>query len=165
MLQEYPITKCSKRCHITGRIFEPGENYISMLTTQGDELVRVDVAADQWQQPPENSIGWWKCRMPADQRRGSRLAPNSVLLDTLSELLTRDNQAPVAYLLALLLVRRRVLVEEQHLHLEQAEHQPAIWQLIQPTDGRKWEVPVIDSDPEQLRSYQDSLMNLLFTDE
>lgn len=165
MLQEYPTTKCSKKCHVTGRFFEPGESYISTLLTQGDEVVRIDIAADQWQQPPENSIGWWKCRMPADQRRGTRPAPNNVLLDTLTELLTKPSQAPLAYLLALLLVRRRVLVEEQRLAFEDDDQQQSIWQLIQPTDGRRWEVPLIESAPEQLRALQDSLMNLLFTDE
>ncbi len=164
MLQDYPTTKSSKRCSVSGKEFAPGESYISVLIPSGDDITRVDIAAQQWKEPPENAIGWWKCRMPDAQRRGTRPAPNSVLLDTLSELLNRPEMAKLAYLLALLLVRRRILVEENRLSLD--DQDPAsTWNLVQPADGRQWNVPLSCPEPHELARLQDSLMKLLFTDE
>jgi hypothetical protein len=51
--------------------------------------------------------------MPAAGAAKLRPAPNEVLLDVLTDLLQRPAQAELAYLLALLLVRRRALVDDQ----------------------------------------------------
>ncbi len=165
MLQDYPSTKSSKRCSVSGDEFAPGEVYVSVLIPEGDEISRMDISAKQWKQPPENAIGWWKCRMPDAQRRGSRPAPNSVLLDTLTELLQRPDKANLAYLLALLLVRRRVLVEEQQTDSEDEQSHKYFWNLVQPADGRQWQVPICNPDAVELAKLQESLIKLLFTDE
>jgi hypothetical protein len=165
MLQDYPTTKSSKRCSLSGSEFAPGENYISVLIPEGDEITRLDISAKQWTEPPENAIGWWKCRMPDAQRRGSRPAPNSVLLDTLAELLQRPDKAELAYLLALLLVRRRVLVEEQQIELDENQPTQEVWNLVQPADGRQWQVPLCNPSTAELAKLQESLIKLLFTDE
>lgn len=165
MLQDYPTTKSSKRCSVSGAEFAPGESYISVLIPDGDEITRIDIAAKQWNEPPENAIGWWKCRMPDAQRRGLRPAPNSVLLDTLAELLQRPDRSDLAYLLALLLVRRRVLVEEQQIELDESSSSNEVWNLVQPADGRQWQVPIRNPEAAELVKLQESLIKLLFTDE
>ncbi|MFO0939134.1 MAG: hypothetical protein U0930_00050 [Pirellulales bacterium] len=165
MLQDYPTTKSSRRCSLTGAEFAPGESYISVLIPEGDEITRMDISAKQWAQPPENAIGWWKCRMPDAQRRGSRPAPNSVLLDMLAELLQRPDKAQLAYLLAVLLVRRRVLVDEQKIELDENQSPQEFWNLVQPADGRQWQVPICNPSAPELAKLQESLIKLLFTDE
>jgi hypothetical protein len=165
MLQDYPTTKSSKRCHLSGQEFAPGEGYFSVLVPNGDEISRIDIASTQWPQRPENAIGWWKCRMPKAKATGSRPAPNSVLLDTLTELLKLPEQGKLAYLLALLLVRRRVLIEEEKLTLHDDDDSAHVWNLVQPADGRQWQVPFCATDATEMSSLQQSLMKLLFTDE
>jgi hypothetical protein len=165
MLQDYPTAKSSKRCHLSGKEFAPGETYFSVIVPDGDEVSRIDVAASEWPQRPSNAIGWWKCRMPDAKRLGSRPAPNSVLLDTLTELLKSPEQAKIAYLLALLLVRRRVLVEEEKLVLSDEGGSDQVWNLVQPADGRNWQVPYCVMTDAEMSSLQQSLMALLFTDE
>lgn len=165
MLQEYPSTKASKRCSLSGKEFAPGESYFSLLVPNGEEISRLDIAAASWAERPANAIGWWKCRMPDTQARGIRPAPNSVLLDTLSQLLKLPEQGKLAYLLALLLVRRRVLVEEEKLTLHDDDGSEQYWNLVQPADGRRWQVPLYSADQAEMSSLQQSLMKLLFTDE
>ena len=69
---------------------------------------RVDIAAEAWSGPPADSIAWWRCRHPAAHQVGREPAPADALLDAL-EALEDSPDEPLRYLLALQLVRRRVL--------------------------------------------------------
>lgn len=93
----------------------------------GDDVVRVDIAASHWTGPGDGAIGWWRSKMPAAAAKKMRPAPNGVLLDTLSDLLQRPGKDALAYLLALLLVRRRVLQEEQNLLGDEPPQPPLVW--------------------------------------
>ncbi|MCA9160787.1 MAG: hypothetical protein KDA72_20795, partial [Planctomycetales bacterium] len=115
MVQEYAVTKCSRRCSVSGRSLEPGESYVSVLVSNGEDLSRMDIAASEWKGPQENTVGWWKCKMPAATAKKLRPAPNGILLDTLGELLSFPDKVNLAYLLAVLLVRRRVLTDVEKL--------------------------------------------------
>lgn len=95
-------------CATTGRPFAPGELFYSALLRGGGSVARIDVAADAWQGPPEEAIAWWRSRYPQPGTSGPSLAPPDVLLDTL-ESLEEEGDEPLRYLLALQLVRRRVL--------------------------------------------------------
>lgn len=167
MLQEYPATKCTRRCHVTGKPLEPGQSYVSVLVHSGDQLERLDIAANQWNQPPANAVGWWKCRMPIEGTARLRPAPNGVLLDVLTELLQKSGQAQLAYLLAVLLVRRRALVDDRTLvQVNPQSDQKDRWLLIHPGDGREWSVPIVlPSSAAQAAQLQQSLTSLLFTDQ
>lgn len=94
-------------------------------------------------------------------------APNGVLLDSLTELLRNPKQAKLAYLLALLLVRRRVLVDEESFEFQEQDAVAySLLRLHSQADGRTWEVPVVspqsDAETESLRQ---ELMKLLFTED
>lgn len=167
MLQEYPITRTSRRCHIGQRPLEPGERYYSALVTQGEAITRIDIAAEHWKGPPEESLGWWKCRMPESSGRQVRPAPPGVLLDSLTELLKYPEQSALAYLLALLLMRRKVLTENTDPssteNILEDHGQVAIFTS---SDGRQWEIPVcLPSDSAEARRLQESLGGLLFSEE
>jgi hypothetical protein len=95
-------------CASTGRPFVAGEILYSALVRAAGSLDRVDVSADAWQGPPEDTIAWWRSIYPAAGEAGPILAPVDVLLDALDGL-EDAGDAPLRYLLALQLVRRRVL--------------------------------------------------------
>ena len=103
-------------CHRSGRPFVPGELFYSALVRSPVGLERIDCAAECWDGPPERSLAWWRSSYPAPQSAGQELAPVDVLLDVLERLDGQPDEAPLRYLLALVLVRRRVLriVEEKH---------------------------------------------------
>jgi hypothetical protein len=122
-------------CHRSGRPFVPGEVFYSSLVRSPAGLERIDCAPEHWDGPPERTLAWWRSSYPAPQGGGPELAPLDVLLDVLERLDGQPEDATLRYLLALELVRRRVLrvVEEkrdaeagdnagpattlQHLHL------------------------------------------------
>lgn len=161
-MQDYSIAKSTRRCAIGGHNLEPNESYFSVLIPQGDDVARIDIAARNWQGPAEGAIGWWQNKMPSAGTKKLRPAPNGVLLDTLSELLERSGKEELAYLLALLLVRRRVLHEEQSLSVN-TDHDTT-WKLTCPVDGREWLVPAVAPAAENMQALQTELQTLLFTD-
>jgi hypothetical protein len=105
--------------------------------------------------------------MPAAGAAKLRPAPNEVLLDVLTDLLQRPAQAELAYLLALLLVRRRALVDDQSSVSEVTQAgRNETWQLTHPGDGRVWLIPVAPpSSAAHWAQLQESLTRLLFTDQ
>ncbi|MFN9367312.1 MAG: hypothetical protein ACK6CT_00890 [Planctomycetia bacterium] len=96
-------------CSLSGRPFVAGEPIYSALVRGGSGLERIDVAADAWSGPPERTLAWWRSAFPATPTVGAVLAPPDVLLDVLEELEGRQEDEPLRFLLALQLVRRRIL--------------------------------------------------------
>lgn len=95
-------------CATTARAFAPGDVVCSALVRRHGTIERVDVAADSWTGPPPDAIAWWRCRFPAPHDAGREPAPVDALLDAL-EALEESADEPLRYLLALQLVRRRIL--------------------------------------------------------
>lgn len=172
MLQDFSISKCSRKCRVDGHALEPSEVYYSVILSGSEDLERVDISAANWSTPPEEAIGWWKCRMPEAGAKKLKPAPNGVLLDTLSDLVERPGKEPLAYFLALLLVRRQVLseeiagFEEEEAASESADESkpPATWGLVCKVDGRQWNVLVCDPSPEEFVALDEELSRLLFTE-
>lgn len=96
-------------CAVTGRGLVAGESFYSALVRAPGGLDRLDVAAEAWTGPPDKTLAWWRSAYPAAGSTGPELAPVDVLLDVLEELEGRPADAPLRYLLALQLVRRRAL--------------------------------------------------------
>lgn len=95
-------------CH-TGRAFQPGDPLVSALVRSPEGIRRVDCGAAAWTVPPEKCIAWWRTTFPRAEASGNVLAPSDTLLDIVEQLETDPGEAPLRYLLALELVRRRVL--------------------------------------------------------
>ncbi|MFM9025874.1 MAG: hypothetical protein ACKON7_11145 [Planctomycetaceae bacterium] len=96
-------------CATTGRSFAPGEAFFSALVRGPAGLERIDCCAEAWTGPPAGTLGWWRSTFPAAVSAGPTLAPVDVLLDVFEELEGRPTDTALRYLLALQLVRRRVL--------------------------------------------------------
>ena len=90
-----------------------GETYFSVLVAEGAELKRCDYAADAWQGPPEEAIGWWKSQVPERNAGKKHWAPNDVMLDFWDQLADEVEKQDMRYVLTLLLVRRRVFRLEE----------------------------------------------------
>ena len=112
---EYEIGRSAKCCAATGREFAPGEEFYSALIAEGAELKRCDYAVRGLAGPAAGTIGWWKSQMPDQHARRAHWAPNDLLLNFFDELAGQPDKQDMRYVLALLLVRRRVmrLEEEQ----------------------------------------------------
>jgi hypothetical protein len=101
-------------CARTGRGLAAGEPMVSALVREAGGLVRIDCAAEAWEGPPPATLAWWRSIYTPAAAAGPTLAPADVLLDVLEEMEGRPAEAALRYLIALQLVRRKVLriVEE-----------------------------------------------------
>lgn len=106
---EYKLGRCSRQCYVEKRALADGEWYYSVVLDSEDEFVRRDYSAGAWQGPPEGAIGFWKCRMPAGDEKKTVLAPKAVLIDLLRQLGSFPEKAKTRYLLALMMVRRKIV--------------------------------------------------------
>jgi hypothetical protein len=115
MLIDYEIGPCTRRCAATGRALAPGESYYSALSLEGGTTVRRDFAAEAWLAPPPEAIAWWQTRATGDANAEGRRPPNEALLDLLSALADEPAEGEFRYVLALLLLRRRLVKLERTL--------------------------------------------------
>ncbi len=96
-------------CQATGLSLHPGEPIYSALVRADGSLLRQDWSAAAWTGPPDGTLAWWKSIVPEPAAKSGQFAPVDVLLDTLEGLAADPAAASLRYLLALQLVRRRVL--------------------------------------------------------
>ena len=158
-MQEYTIQRSTRKCHHQDRVFEPGERYYSVVLQRGSELVRHDYCKDSWQGPPEKSVGWWISQMPAKRNGRMAIAPTVVLLDALEKLCEQTEDQDLAYLLAVLLIRRRLLVEEP---IESSNEESTVLFLKHSANGREFRVPVHAPTPDRAETLHQKLIDLLY---
>ena len=158
-MQEFSIQRSSRKCHKGDRPLEAGERYYSVVLQRGSELVRQDFSKEYWQGPPERAVGWWVSQMPAKRTGKLTLAPTLVLLDALEKLCEQPDDGDLAYLLAVLLIRRRLLTEQAS---EQADGEPSQMHLTHSSNGREFLVPVNMPKPEHTETLHQKLIDLLY---
>jgi hypothetical protein len=156
---DYEQARCTRRCTVTGRELGPGETVYSVLLAEGAKLVRHDYAAESWEGAPEGAVGWWKSQLPQRDAKRIHWAPNDVMLDLLEQLADDQPHADMRYILALLLVRRRVCRLEESEHDEQ-NHESLV--LFCPRREREYRVPVATPNEQRTKEIQDELARLLF---
>jgi hypothetical protein len=135
-----------------------GEEFYSVLVTERGEVRRHDYAPEAWPGPPDGAIAWWKSRLPTRDAKKRELAPNEVLLELFRGLESVPQRLDMRYVLALLLVRRRVLREED------TEHDPAGQEtlvLYCPRDEALHRVIVTMPDERRSEEIQADLERLL----
>lgn len=159
-MQDFDFKRCTRICHATEREIGAGEKYVSAIVEEGDEIVRRDYADDQWAEPPEGCIGWWRSQVPILEKGKIYWAPNRVLLAYFESVVAKPEQKNLSYVMGLLLVRKRILQWKDTIAREDIEF------MILRHSGSKasFEVEVIDIPPEQVQAIQNELAEQLFTD-
>jgi hypothetical protein len=158
---DYEVQRCTRHCAKSGRDLAPGEEFYSVLTAEGSELTRSDYGLEAWEGPPDGAVGWWKSQMPTPQATKARLAPNDVLLGLFDELAEQAEKQDMRYVLALLLVRRRVMRLEDSARDEQGGE---VLVLYCPRREATYKVPEITPDDARVEEIQQELGTLLFAD-
>lgn len=156
---DYEVERCTRHCAASGRELHEGEEFYSVLLAQRGEVHRRDYAAEAWTAPPDGAFAWWKSRMPTREAKQGQLAPNEALLALFNELERSEGSEDLRYVLALLLVRRRVLREEE---IEHDETGRGVLVLYCPRDECTHRVPVVTPEPRRADEIQAELSRLLF---
>jgi hypothetical protein len=156
---DYQVHRCTRHCAVSGREIQPGETFYSTLVVRGADVVRQDYAADAWSGPPEGVLGWWQSTLPTSDAKRVRWAPNDVMLDLVEEWSGVPERADMCYVLALLLVRRRVVRLEDTEH-DEAGHEVTV--LYCPRRETTYRVPTTIPSDERVAAIQQELAELLF---
>lgn len=157
---DFDVQRCTRRCAKTDRELRPGEWIYSALVGEGAEVVRYDYSDEAWEGPPEGAIGWWKFQIPDPQSSKIHWAPNDVMLDYLERLDGQADKLDERYVLALLLLRRRVVRLEE---TEQDETGQDVLVLYCPKNEREYRVMVQVPTDERTEQIQNHLAELLFS--
>jgi hypothetical protein len=156
---DYEIRRSARHCAKTGRELAPGETFYSVLTREGADLARADYAAETWEGPPEGALGWWKARVPAPDAKRMHWAPNDVMLDLFEQLADQPEQADLRYVLALLLIRRRVMRHEDTL--DEGHNETMV--LYCPRREAEYRVTAAPPGQERVVPIQNELARLLLS--
>jgi hypothetical protein len=158
---DFDVRRCTRRCHASERELQPGEEFYSVLVPQGSEVVRQDFAASAWEGPPEQNIGWWKSQMPEAGAVKVKMAPPDVLLDYFEQLEHVADKTDVRYVMALLLVRKRLAKWEV---TETDDQGNRIMLLDCSRTQQQYRVIECDPTPEQIMQIRDELMQTLYAE-
>ncbi|MEI6240425.1 MAG: hypothetical protein WCR51_08540 [Planctomycetia bacterium] len=150
-------------CHHSRRPFVPGELFYSALVRSPTGLDRVDCAAECWPGPPEQTLAWWRSTYPVAQGGGPELAPVDVLLDVLEQLDGQPDDTALRYLLALELVRRRVLRLIDRQGSASAPDDPDVLHVACRRRDTSYVVAVVPPSPSGIDAVQTRLTTLLWS--
>ena len=118
----YDIIKTQDVCAQTGQVIEVGEEHIAALieTPEEESLVRTAYTLEAWEKgpnlPPHATLfGFWKRTLPEKDERPKQLVSPDEMFDLFEQLAeaTETRQTTFRYLLALMLMRKKVLVFER----------------------------------------------------
>lgn len=159
-MSDFEVQRCSRKCSKTERELQAGETFYSALVPEGAGLRRLDFAGDVWIEPPEGTIAWWKSQIPGAGSKRAHWAPNDVILDYFQLLEEDSTKVDVRYVLALLLVRRRIARWEESQTDEQGQE---IMILYCPRHEREFRVAVQMPTAARIAEIEGELSRLLIT--
>lgn len=155
---DYEVKRCTRRCLASDRELGEGEEFYSALVAQGADVERQDFSLEGWTEPPEGTIAWWKSRMPFKDNK-QVMAPNEVLLELFKQRLAQEDKQDEAYVLALLMIRRRIVRLEQTKKNEEGHE---IFVLSCAREDASYEVRVTSPTAQRVTEIQDQLTDLLY---
>ncbi len=157
---DYEVKRCSRRCAETQRELAEGEVYYTALVAVGADVQRLDFSEEAWQEPPEGTIASWKSRMPLRDTKVS-MAPNEVLLELFKQRLEQPDKQDETYVLALLMIRRRILRLEQSREDDEGNE---TFLLSSARDDSTYEVLVTVPTSQRVAEIQEQLAELLYSE-
>lgn len=161
-MTEFDFKRPTRRCCQTEREIAPGEPFYSALVeTANGDLQRQDYLEEVWQGPPDHCVGWWRTRIPTLEKGKIYWAPPAVLLAYFEHVVAQTDQQEMAYITALLLVRKRILQWKETVENDQRK-----WLIVNdPKRKLDFEVEEKILTDEQIRNVQAILAEKLFTDQ
>jgi hypothetical protein len=151
------VQRFTRHCSQSGRSLQPGETYYSALIPQAGSVQRRDYAAEAWPGPPANALGWWRSTVPDPKSRRPGWAPSDVILHFFMQLEDAPSQADMRYVLALFLLRRRLVKLDQETTVQGERY----LRLTCPKLAAEFEVRVTEPQPQRIAEIQQQLSELL----
>ncbi|MBL6910274.1 MAG: hypothetical protein ISR34_07630 [Pirellulales bacterium] len=163
------IQRPSPTCKETGSEFKAGDVMFSALVREEGRLIRHDWSHDAWAGAPDETLAWWRSVVPEQEDGGVSLAPVEALLDTLESLADQPEEASLRYLLALQLIRRRVLRFAESSSQEETEtsdicdREDEVVSLVCRRRDCEYEVVAVMPKAEEHAALEERLASLLWS--
>ena len=128
-MPEWKVNKSQRICTISEKVFEIGDTFFSALKEEGDSFIRYDYSSEVWNDLDKSDIfSYWKTHLQnKEQDKKNKLKIDTEAFYTFfSSLYNKDTNknSLFTYLLALILIRKRIL------RLEEIEKSPEGENLI-----------------------------------
>ena len=117
----YRFVRPTGRCAFSGQTIRPGVEYTACLVEndENDALGREDVSLEAWDagERPERLFAFWRASMPSSEAKPNPFLGDDELLAIFEQLCespedSTEQQATFRFLLALLLLRKRLLRQD-----------------------------------------------------
>lgn len=136
----YDIERPTGQCALTGKLLEPLETYIATLVEDGDDLHRLDVCDEAWQQGrrPEHLFSYWHATVPEPNAKKKLFVDDEVLMNLLERLADAEQPQRIAFrfVLTLILMRKKLLrydrTEKRSVDGEDSQPVEQEWWLLTP---------------------------------
>jgi hypothetical protein len=117
---DFNFRPAGKTCTVSGRSFLPGDVCWSVLVEHEGKLQRHDYGMDVWKGPPDGAIGHWRSVIPEASESAKLKLDADSLFDYFLQLGDSPNlvQRQYRYVLSLLLLRKRRLILEEVVHVD-----------------------------------------------
>jgi hypothetical protein len=153
MESEWEIKSRAHYCARSGRQFEQGEYFYTLLFRDGDGFRREDISEEAWAARNENiePFSFWRSKYELPEPPASEPIPKNDAESLLRRLMADQDPASAnaRYILALMLERRRILrpVESHDDSLLVYEHAATGESFVVPNPGLSLEsIPAIQSE-------------------
>jgi len=158
-MNQYSITSVNRRCASCNQELQPGQSIYSVLQVNDGKLIRVDYHPTCWIGPPSEGIGYWKSKVPPNERKRAMVVDDETLLALFTRLegASGSDQLNLRYVLALLLMRRK------RLKFDSVEQMDGANYLVLTEAQSKQHFRVLDPhlDDESIMAVQQEIMRLL----
>jgi len=118
---QYSVARPTGQCALTDRVIPPGVEYIACLVehAEDDAMARTDVSLESWEagDRPDRLFAFWRAWMPSPDEKPNPFLGDDELTAIFEQLCeagaeVTDRQATFRFLLALLLLRKRLLRQD-----------------------------------------------------
>ena len=114
-MEQWEVARCTSVCSSSGRELAENEPIFAVLYDEGDTFRREDFSVEDWPGPPADCYCFFKTVVPAREKKKRLLLDDEVLISFFTRLAneTLDERIRFRFVLALILMRKRILKYEQ----------------------------------------------------
>ncbi len=126
-MEQWEVARCGTVCGATGRELAENEPVFAVLYEEGESFRREDFSVEDWTGPPTDCYCFFKTTVPAREKKKRLLLDDDVLISFFTRLAdeTLAERVQFRFVLALILMRKRILKYEQSVKEGDAE----IWHM------------------------------------
>ncbi|MCH2369249.1 MAG: hypothetical protein MK324_01780 [Pirellulales bacterium] len=114
-----------------------------------------------WEGAPDDALAWWQSEVPEEDGVKVTLAPDEVVLQYFQKLMESNEHPNMAFVLALLMIRKRMMSFEGN---EQDEAGNELMIISSSKHEQEYKVPVAYPDAQEVDKIQDQLVAMLYKD-